>query len=169
MMIDWTNLKRRNADGDKSGDRIEIGAMRFVLAAYDSGTDLWVIAPANQWASESGNWLLTNDVVRSPHVHKPDGWGSYYPEVAEPAADVNIEAKFFGGVADGERKMIRYGYPPDRLVVPHPLPRIGAEIELNDDTQIITSDTYARTAVLFRHSARGVEIAGAEYRKVGLR
>lgn len=58
-------LKRKDASGAVSGERVEIGTAVFVLAAYDPKTDIWLIAPASRRALEMGAFQLTGEAVHT--------------------------------------------------------------------------------------------------------
>lgn len=63
--VNWDSLKRNDATGAVSGERIEIAlgskVLRFVLAAYDSETHVWMLAAANIEAHESGFLHITGE------------------------------------------------------------------------------------------------------------
>lgn len=61
----WDELKGRDGSGAEAGDRIELGDMRFVLAAYDPVSDMWLAAPASAVAAMTGARELTAEFIHT--------------------------------------------------------------------------------------------------------
>jgi hypothetical protein len=90
VSVAWENLKRQDGSGAEAGMRFEIAGLRFVLAAYDPGPDMWLIAPADSDAARTGSTVIGGSMLHE---------SSYIRHLDLPSRGRDMRASDLGSIS----------------------------------------------------------------------